>query len=161
MIKNAINKYVEFHQFEPMDIGEFSRSFSIPKKTRLAGEALFILYRSGKKDPITLITPIDPIDYIHEHSNGVRVYRSDIDGPSKNVPRSISGVSELVRLGDCLGFAYVDHDGDEVEAKGVPPLPELYCTSSGKSLLVVEEKSKVVALLWGGKLRVESRGIVG
>lgn len=160
MIKNAVNKYVEFHQFEPTDIGEFSDSFSIPTKARYAGEALFVLYRSGKKDPLTLMTPIDPRDYIHEHEDGVKLYRLDRVSPSR-VPNWIHEATALTLLGKCLGFAYTDKDGEEIEARGTDPLPELYCIPSGKALLVVEDKSRVVALLWGGKLRVESRGIVG
>lgn len=160
MIDSAIKKYIEFHQFEPTNIEEFD--CDIPRFAYEAGNALFVLYRSGKKDPVTLITPVEPVDYIHEHDSGVKVYRTDEEvGPDRSVPKRISDVEAITKLGDCLGFAYLDPEGVEVVAECSAPLPELYCTPSGKALLVIENKENVAALIWGGKLRVEPRGIVG
>jgi len=40
-------------------------------------------------------------------------------------------------------------------------LPELYTIPAGTALLVVEDKRHVAAIIWGGALGVECRGIVG
>jgi hypothetical protein len=66
----------------------------------------------------------------------------------------------LVRLGQCLGFEYESPSG-AIEAVTEPPLPELYTITTGRALLVIQGKRRICALIWGGKLRVESRGIVG
>lgn len=160
-MQQAIAKYVEFHQLEPNEIGEFPSSFRIPTEAGVAGPALFVLYRSGKRDPLTRIVPDKPVDYIHEHEKGVKLYLPDeTEEPVKKVPQWITRIKSLTRLGDCLGFGFLQ-DGVEIEAEGTKPLPELYTIPSGKALLVIQGKRKVLALIWGGKLRVESRGIVG
>jgi hypothetical protein len=67
----------------------------------------------------------------------------------------------LTLLGQCLGFAYYDPESDqEIEAKVTQPFPELYSIPSGKALLVIQSKRTVLALIWGGRLGVEARGIV-
>ena len=155
----AVKLYEDFHKYESKDIGSFPSSFYIPESIELAGPAIHVLYRSAKLDPITYIKPDSPIDYIHEHEAGVKVYILNCEGPERSVPRHIHRVGALTRLGKCLGFAFVDADGDEVEATCTNC--DLYAIPSGKALLVVEKKKKVLAMIWGGKLNVEPRGIVG
>jgi hypothetical protein len=159
--RRALKMYTDFHQLEPKKIGAFGSSFAIPSEVVLAGPAKNVLYRSGKRDPATLKKPPRPLDYIHEHDDGVKVYRTDLrDGSVRRVPDFITGVGELVLLGQCLGFAYLDHDGEEIEAQVRTPYPELYTIPSGRALLVVQDKRRVLALIWGGRLGVEPRGIV-
>lgn len=154
--------YHDFHQLEPRRIGAFGARFDIPSEAILVGDAKNVLYRSDKLDPATLKKPKRPVDYIHEHDAGVKVYRTDreSDGPVRSVPQFITGVGELVLLGQCLGFAYIDPDGEEIEAEVRTPYPELYTIPSGRALLVVQDKRRVLALIWGGRLGVEPRGIV-
>ena len=77
------------------------------------------------------------------------------------MPARIRNAETLTALGlCCLGFSYDSGDG-VVEAKVTKPYPELYTIPSGHALIVVQAKRKVLALIWGGKLRVERRGIVG
>lgn len=152
--------YREFHQNEPRRVGSFGPSFRIPARARAAGDALEVLYRSDKRDPATGRQPRKPVDYIHEHDPGVRVYRTD-GMPDTDVPEYIAKATELVLLGECLGFAYHDEESDqEVEAQVRTPYPELYAVPSGKGLLVVQSKRSVLAVIWGGRLGVEARGIV-
>lgn len=160
-MKKAIKLYEDFHKFEPRDIGEFSSSFYIPEEAIYVGEAKDVMYRSDKLNPSTLENE-GMINYIHDHKKGVKVYRvdKDADGPTRSVPKRVWGVTELVRLGECLGFTYRDHSGEEVEAVTRKPRPDLYATPDGRALLVIEGKRKVVALIWGGNLNVEPRGIV-
>ena len=160
-MRKAVHLYKEFHQFEPRKIGPFPKSFTVPHQAVCVGEALEVLYRSDKLNPTTHEDE-GMIDYIHEHDPGVRAYRTDqgADGPVRQVPKFIWGSKELVLLGSCLGYAYLDSEGDEIEAKVRTPYPELYSIPSGRALLVVQDKKKVLALIWGGRLGVEDRGIV-
>ena len=161
-MSRAEKKYVEFHQFEPREIGKFGKGFSIPERAELAGRGIYVLYRSDKLNPTTGEDE-GVIDYIHKHKAGVKVYRVDDEevGPSRKVPQFITGAKELTLLGQCLGFAYEDSEGQEVVGEPSYKNCELYTIPSGKALLVIESKRRVCALIWGGKLDVEARGIVG
>jgi len=156
----AIKLYEDFHKYPPTKIGDFPDSFFIPEQATFVGPALYVLYRSAKCDPITYIKPDKPENYIHEHKSGVKICIVDSDdGPEKKIPQYVHRVDGLTFLGKCLGFGFIDHDGDDIEAKCTSS--ELYAIPSGKALLVVEKKKKVTAIIWGGKLNVEPRGIVG
>lgn len=158
----AVSMFRRFQGFEPRKIGEFSHGFSIPTHATLAGPAFNVMYRSDKNNPSTGKPERGPIDYIHDHDDGVNVYRCDRSAgrPDTAVPGWICDVEELVKLGDCLGFTYEDDSGDAIEASPTHPMPELYTIPSGRALLVIQSKRKVLALIWGGKLGVEARGIV-
>lgn len=162
-MKSAVDKYIEFHALEPREVGQFPASFKIPAEVQLAGDAVHVLYRSGKVDPATDRKPKRPLDYIHDHKKGVKVYRADAhySQRQKRTPKWIRETKALVLLGQCLGFAYRDGDGYEVDGKASSPYPELYTTPNGRCLVVVQDKRRVVALIWGGTLGVERRGIVG
>lgn len=160
--RGALRMFRGFHKREPREFGKFPPSFSIPKEVPLAGPARHVLYRSDKLNPTTEIDE-GVIDYIHEHEKSVNIYRCDrgFDGPIRKVPKFILDAPGLVRLGECLGFAYVDEYGQDMEAKTTRPLPYLYCIPSGRALVVVSRsRPRVEALFWGGRLGVEPRGIV-
>ena len=160
MTRKAEKLFEDFHKYEAEKVGEFPDSFYIPDTAIFVGQGSCVLYRSAKFDPITYAKPDEPIDYIHELGDGVRIFRLDTDeGRELTVPQYIHSVGTLVRLGKCLGFGYIDEDDDEVEATCTNC--DLYSIPSGKALLIVEKKKKVLALIWGGKLDVEPRGIVG
>ncbi len=160
MTYRAEKLFADFHKYEAKRIGEFPSPFYIPESATFVGKGSYVLYRSAKYDPLTYAKPDKPIDYIHDLGNGVRIFRLDIDeGTECQVPQYIHSVETLVLLGKCLGFGYLDEDGDEVEA--TCKSCDLYVIPSGKALLIVEKKQRVLALIWGGKLNVEPRGIVG
>lgn len=161
-VKNAIAVYEGFHRFAPKKIGEFHPSFKLPSKVNVQGKAVDVLYRSDKTDPETLKKPRGGTqDYIHEHdSKGVMLYLPRGPGKTIDTPDWIRDAKALTKLGLCLGFKF-ERDGKVVEAKGKRPLPELYTTANGKCLVIVQDKRDVLALVWGGKLDVEPRGIVG
>lgn len=157
----AIAIYEGFHRFAPHEVGEFHGSFKIPSRVNRQGPAVDVLYRSDKVDPETLKKPRKPIDYIHEHdSKGVHTYLPRGPGEVVEVPDWIRNATALSKLGVCLGFKF-KRDGKVVEGKGKRPYPELYCTANGKALIIVQDKRDVIAIVWGGKLDVEPRGIVG
>jgi hypothetical protein len=158
----AVELYEDFHRYPPRKIGAFGGGFKIPSRVFKQGKAVNVLYRSKKVDPETLRNPSKPVDYIHEHdSRGVTTYLTKGGGESIDTPDWICNADALVRLGLCLGFAFEDPDGGLVNAEGRAPLPELYATTNGKALLVIQGKRSVIAIVWGGKLDVEPRGIVG
>lgn len=157
--KKALKMYETFNGYQPKKIGVFPASFTIPSSAALAGDAVEVLYRSSKLDPVTGAKPKRPVDYIHDHDAGVKVYRTDLDDEGTRVPLFITDTRELVLLGECLGLAYRVGD-DETEMQVAKPYPELYTIPSGKALVVVQDKRRVVALIWGGRLGVEARGIV-
>lgn len=156
----AIRLYEDFHKFEPMEVGDFPARFKIPKEMNFAGAAEHVLYRSDKLNPTTLADE-GVIDYIHEHKRGVVVLVAGGRRWRVRVPKYIWSAKTLVYLGECLGFAYRDDEGEFLEAKVRAPRPELFAIPSGKALLVIEGRRKVEAIIFGGKLGVEPRGIVG
>jgi hypothetical protein len=158
----ALRKYLEFHGQDPRKIGQFHRDLVIPERAVCVGVATQVLYRSDKLNPTTLEDE-GWIDYFHDHDDGVQLYRTDrkvSEGVERAVPKWLRDVSSLTWLGYCLGFSYSDHAGAECSADASKPLPELFCVPSGRALLVIQNKRSVLAMMWGGRLGVENRGIV-
>lgn len=155
-LSRGVKKYLEFHDLDVKDIGSFSAKLSIPPEGRLLGIGKWVTYRSDKWERPK------KHDYIHDFGIGVRciTFRGST-GSSVRVPVSYQRVETLVLLGTCLGFAFLNKDEEEIEAKTRGRKPELYCTPSGRALFVVQDKKQILAGMWGGKLGVESRGIVG
>ncbi len=159
--KKARHLYEAFHRYEPRKIGEFHPDFVIPNRAFKQGKAIDVLYRSSKVDPETLKKPRKPVDYIHEHDPGVFTYLPDGAGKDVATPAWIRDADALVLLGQCLGFKFDGPNGKVVSAEGREPLPELYTTENGKALFVIQGKRQLIAIIWGGGLNVEPRGIVG
>lgn len=162
----AMAKYEEFHRYPPTLIGEFEPELRIPRRVRLAGDAKWVAYRSGKVDPSTLKLPKRPVNYIHEHDAGVMTYTVpapdfEPEGDETDVPSFIVEAPALTLLGECLGFHFVTPAGGPRTGNGDDPLPELYTTPCGKALLVIQDKRQVLAMMWGGALGVFARGIDG
>lgn len=166
-LRKAETLYRTFHQFEPVDVGEFRRGFRIPREAAYVGTAKVMYYSSDKLNPETLADE-GFVRYYHDHKAGVRAYltRAILGGDYRdfeirNIPKWIYNVDALVRLGDCDGFDYEDFDGELCELRSSGQQPEWYCVPSGKALLVVQDKREVLAVFWGGSLHVEDRGVVG
>jgi hypothetical protein len=163
--EQAIDKYVEFHRYDPELIGEFPPSFQLPQHVYRAGPAKWVTYRSGKVDPATLKKPRNPVNYIHEHDKDVVCYlpsAQDTDGERVDVPEKYQAAPALTRLGFCLGFCFEDVlDGGKCEVASRQPYPDLYTTPDGRCLLVIQSRKTVLAMMWGGALGVFARGIDG
>lgn len=161
---SALKKYLEFHGHDgPDKVGAFHRELIIPDRALCIGEATQVLYRSNKLNPTTLEDE-GWVEYFHDHSRGVRAHRCDraaasLPGKLAVVPAWLAGAKELTWLGKCLGYSYRDDDGRH-EVKATEPLPELYCTPNGRALLIIQSKRTLLAMMWGGRLGVEDRGIV-
>lgn len=161
LLEDAKAKFEEFHRKAPTKIGEFFHGLQIPHAVGELGRAIHILYRSLKKDPSTGRQPKKPVDYIHEHYAGVKMFQVDNDDLAQvEVPAFIREADALVLLGQCMGFRF-ECDGEPHDAEGTQPLPELYCTPCGKALLIIQDKRELLAMSWGGGLGVWARGIDG
>jgi hypothetical protein len=161
--RQAIALYEGFHKEEPKEIGALPEDI-IPAEVVLLGEAKTVFYRSRKRDPLTHEKPEEAIDYYHSHEGGVSLYLTDkrFAGRRCRVPRFIRESDSLVRLGQCLGFEYWDGEGEERGVDAVRPYPELFAVSRnrGAALVAIQGRKQVLAVVWGGRLRVEPRGIV-
>lgn len=154
-MSEGVKKFMEFHQLEPKRIATFAPGFKIPKKISRIGAAEWVAYCSskwtGKKE-----------NYIHDHQYGVNVYepnKNSLDYPVYAVPNYISNAKTLIRLGDCIGYDTKKFNDKSVVEKS--RYPSLYCTPNGRALLVIEGRSRLIAMIWGGGLDVTARGIVG
>jgi hypothetical protein len=168
-LDQAKKLYKEFHAFEPVKIAAFHEKFRIPSRAFYVGEALEMFYTSDKLDPDTG-NDDGFVSYVHEHEGGVGMYVTSpgsLRGRVKDVPSWISGAKSLVRLGDCEGYTFRTGyagrygKGKKVVAEATEPLPEWYAIPAGDALLVIQSKRTIIALLWGGNLRVEWAGVVG
>ena len=152
-LDRGVKMFLDFHKLPVNEIGTFAAGMKLPTNGYLLGPGKWITYRSGKWGKGTY-------EYIHDFGKGVRVVDFKEGGRAVAVPAKFRSVQTLVKLGDCLGYAARDGE-DEIEAKTSGKKPELYCTPNGRALFVVENKRTVLAGMWGGKLGVEKRGIVG
>jgi hypothetical protein len=161
-VAEAKKLFTIFHQFEPIKVGDFGKSFKIPREAIYVGAAKIMYYTSDKLNPETGEDEGN-IPYYHEHSKGARTYVTDEsrDGDLRPIPKWIYAVDALVKLGTCDGFVYEDSDGETREAKATGRKPDWYATPSGKAILAIQDKRTVLAIVWGGQLRVEWRGVVG
>lgn len=160
-LRSAENLYETFHQFEPEDVGSMP-NLRIPREVTHVGEAKVMYYASDKLNPDTSEDE-GWIHYFHEHEGGVKfcVTDDEDEGKTVEVPNWVRSVNALTRIGDCEGFEYEDFDGKTVEAEGTGRLPEWYATPDGRALLIVQDKRRVIAILWGGSLDVRAEGVVG
>lgn len=163
--RKAERLFETFHQFEPVKVGSFRRGFKIPRDAQYVGEAKTMYYTSDKLNPESGEDE-GWIRYFHEHEGRVRMYVCDrrlkrFDAELRQIPKWIYNTKALVRIGDCDGFDYIGFDGKLKTADAVGAKPEWYAVPSGKALLVIQDKQRVLAIVWGGSLRVEWRGVVG
>lgn len=162
---DALDRYRLFHRKEHKKVGTFAAELVIPEQVYVCGPSVHVMYRSTKVDPDTLENPKRPIDYIHEHDSwGVTTYSPVPHRKgerSTRVPSFIHDSEYLVLLGKALGLAYkVGAQVVELEERG-RPTAELYTTTCGHALLVIDKKKTLEYLIWGGGLDVRPEGIVG
>lgn len=131
-----------------------------PKEWSLVGRCVTSYYSSDKwqKDRTFFER------YYHDHNKktqiwmpkGSRVVKLFGAPPSKDVAQPIRAGAIL---GYVLGFDIVDPDGQK--GKLTPDPGSLLLCGPKKRRLYVLENKKIVALIWGPKLKVVARGVVG
>jgi hypothetical protein len=147
---SGLKKFKEFHQMEPKKVGPLS-NFKMPTSLVCAGTMTWIYYSSTKWGK-------GRYDYKHEHESGVKLYVNDnIEGSQHATPQWICKLDTIWKLGACIGYEFIDKDNTKVSAtcRGCT----LWAAPNGKALLILDG-NKVHAIIYGGKLGVEARGIV-
>lgn len=152
-VERAAKLYTDFHAYDPRDVRELK--VNAPSSARAGGPCVWVTYRSDKWNDGTH-------DYIHEIES--RVKAADLassDGKTIAIPQRIFQKQVYTQLGNAaLGMAY-RKDGAVAEVK-FPRGTIWLWSAKGKALIAVHRpKGKVLGVVWGGRLGVEPRGIVG
>jgi hypothetical protein len=139
------------------DVGKLPESLVVPREVYYAGPCAYVTYRSDKWNDGTH-------DYIHEIESYPKVALGMVheEHPrTRKVPARISNNTTLVQLNKkALGFGYMDPaDGLRVDA--TVRNGEWFWHPQGKALLLIQNKRKLLAIIWGGKLEFKPVGIVG
>jgi hypothetical protein len=151
----AARNFKKFHDFDPPP-ATITPGLNIPKRVCFVGEALKVMYRSNKWKQGTY-------NYEHDHDGGVKVCRPARSGERADtaVPQEFQ-TAAVSRIGNFLGLIYRLPNGDEIE-HGPERGDMLYqaATNRGRTaLFVVNSKTRIDCVIFGGWLNVEARGIV-
>jgi hypothetical protein len=154
-LRTAVGVYEGFHAYDSDEVGMLD--IDIPASVLYGGPATWVTYASDKWEDRSH-------DYIHTITSQPRVFCGLAGagaGRRRKVPNKIRKTTVLAQLGlRALGFAFIGPDGDELEVR-CPRGTRWFWSPQGKALLAVEKKKRLLAVIWGGKLDVEPRGIVG
>lgn len=158
--KEAKEAWKLFHKRDRVDwTKELSTPF--PKSWKLAGRCKTTYYSSDKwQDDRSFFER-----YYHDHHKRTNIWVPARDGGdwAKDTKPSESWVSKRPRaaavLGYALGFDVVSPDGESF--KLAPSSGSLLLCSPDRKRLYVLEDGRISGLIWGPKLVVEDRGIVG
>lgn len=149
----GVRKYVEFNDADPKTTGPLSLR-QLPEAVYYVGKMKWTAYASKKWEGKSN-------NYVHDHDDGVKLYMTKASAGVRAVhlPEWLVRVKTFVKLGRCIGLGFIDPAGVEAESQGDGG-SELYCTPNGRALLVIQDKRRLEAIIWGGKLDVQARGIV-
>ncbi len=154
-VSQATKTFEDFNEYPSKGVSKFAREIVVPERMPYPGPCRWVTYRSDKWKNGTH-------DYIHTIASYPRVkcVMAGEDYPTVKVPLAVRNATTLTQIGlRALGFAF-EYDGDECEAK-VPAGTEWFWSQTARALYLIANKRKLVALVWGGDLNVEPRGIVG
>lgn len=151
----AARNFKKFHDFDGPH-PEINPGLVIPKRVCFVGEALKVMYRSNKWKQGTH-------NYEHDHEGNVQVCRPARPGERADtaVPQEFQ-TAAVSRIGQFLGLHYRLPNGEEVE-QGPEQGDMLYqaATNQGRTaLFVINRKTRIDCVIFGGWLNVEARGIV-
>jgi hypothetical protein len=154
-VSQATKTFESFNEYPSKGVSKFAKEIVVPERMPSPGPCRWVTYRSDKWKNGTH-------DYIHKISSYPRVkcVMAGEDYPTVKVPLKVRNATTLTQIGlRALGFAF-EYDGEEYEAK-VPAGTEWFWSQSARALYLIQNKRKLIALVWGGQLNVEARGIVG
>jgi hypothetical protein len=151
----AIKTFEGFNEYPSKGASKFAREIVIPDRMPSPGPCRWVTYRSDKWNNGTH-------DYIHTITSYPRV-KCAMAGENYDtikVPAKVRNATTVTQIGlRALGFAF-EYDDDEYEAK-VPAGTEWFWSQTARALYLIQNKRKLIAVIWGGNLNVEPRGIVG
>jgi hypothetical protein len=151
----AIKTFEGFNEYPSKGASKFAREIVIPERMPSPGPCRWVTYRSDKWNNGTH-------DYIHTITSYPRVKcaMAGENYETVKVPAKVRNATTLTQVGlRALGFAF-EYDDDEYEAS-VPAGTEWFWSQTARALYLIQNKRKLIAVIWGGKLNVEPRGIVG
>ena len=158
-MRKAKKLFETFHQFSHREL--VASPAVIPKQAHCVGIAQTMYYTSDKLNPLSGEDEGHQ-SYYHDHGKKVTLCLTDADeGYLRKIPKWIHESKSLVLLGECDGFDYENLDGELIEARMNDQYTDWYAVPSGKALLAIYKEREILAILWGGDLHIEWRGVVG
>lgn len=155
-LRPAVEVFEKFNDFDISDVHAFSGSLKIPGTVEVVGKATQILYKSKKWSD-------GSHGYYHEIESYPRVRVGVTQrgtGRETKLPQRIINTETLTQIGErSLGYEYEAEDGEKYEVN--PPRSVWYWSVRGRALLLIQDKRKLLAVVWGGDLDVRPEGIVG
>lgn len=156
LAETATKRYETFHAKEPRRVVRLDSSHSIPSSVDLVGDCMSVMYKTDK-----WYEDGDDVEYKHVHDQGVKVFEprgvQSFGTPAK-LP--VERPKAIVLLGKHLGFFMKRTDDGEVYECN-PRKTYLFCSPSGNMLLVYSPREGFLAVMAGGRLKVEKDGIDG
>ncbi|MHC4175882.1 MAG: hypothetical protein ACYSWU_00135 [Planctomycetota bacterium] len=154
--RRAIRLFEDFHAYDVKDAKRLPSSVAIPTSVYYAGPCVYVTYRSDKWKDGTH-------DYVHDIESFPRVVVGLVGQKTsrkRRVPKRICDNTTLVGLNKkALGFGYRGGDGELVDATAAGC--KWYWHPQGKALLLIRNRRKLVAIIWGGELDWKPQGLVG
>lgn len=156
LVQTATKRYETFHDKEPRRVVRLDASHKIPSKVDLIGDCQSVMYKTDK-----WYEDGDDVEYKHVHDQGVKVFEPHgVQKWAETSKLPVERPKAIVLLGKHLGFFVKRADDGEVYECN-PRRTYLFCSPSGDMLLVYSPREGFVALMAGGRLRVEKDGIDG
>jgi len=155
-LKKALASFEGFHRYDPKNVAKLPSTVRIPSHVYVPGPCKYVTYRSDKWND-------GSYDYIHDIDSYPRVKLGIIgkrNGRKTKVPKRISDNATLIMIRTrALGFGYTNNDNETVDC--TVSRCSWFWHPTGRALLLIEDKRRLAAIVWGGDLGFEDRGIVG
>lgn len=154
-LQRAVDTFEGFNDYEIRGYERFAKEIRVPARLPFVGPCKWVTYRSNKWNDGTH-------DYIHtiESFPSVRLCVPGEDFDEVSVPARVRNATTLAQIGTQALGAGFENDAGESELR-VPRGSQWYWSPSAKALYLIAKRERLVAVLWGGRLDVEPRGIVG
>ena len=131
----------------------FKREVRVPATMPLCGPMVAMMYRSKKWD--------GPHDYIHHSGPDVVICQVGFDGPPRTIPASVRNVETVAEIGErAIGYQYRDAAGVEHE-RALPSGTRWFWSERSRAFYAIKTYSTLVAVAFGGRMKVTRRGVVG
>ena len=156
-IERAARVFEGFHDYDMRRLEKFASGLAIPRLVHVVGPCISVSYRSDKWNEGTF-------DYIHTIESRPKVLfavvREEDGAIPRQLPEKVRDPNQvLARIGKTLDAVYEDGSG-QVKVT-FPASTEWFFSPSSRALFAITDKRSLQCVIWGGKLNVEDRGIVG
>jgi hypothetical protein len=157
-IRRAVKLFEGFHEYEMKDTGRFDPKLTIPRFVFSPGACAEVRYRSNKWGDGSILY-YHPIDSFPKVTVGLLRQH---EGKPRRLPAAVSSMDQaLIRIGSCVKDSVIFEDGEGDASVSFPAKSEWFFSPSSRALFVISQRRHLHCVIWGGKLNVENRGIVG